>query len=199
LGALHKIDNTDGLHKCKSNRETAYWCWETASSEPVSQLLRDDQPTSIRVSGAGELDKCHSIVCDGSDWYRCLMSTFEAYPDFIARLESVAADSASPPDVRERCILTLGHYRGKRFVTTYVTAAGDVIDCFRTDTQPGVSADGPAKPPEFAGLPTSRPAQEPGTATTTRCPPGCYPELRRSPEERVAERREAANKGVPLQ
>jgi len=126
------------------------------------------------------------------------MSTFETFPDFIARLEAAAADPASSPEVRDRYRQALAHYRGKEFVTSYVTAAGDVVDCFRTDSQPGAGAEGPAKPPALVGLPVAKVVREQGSAPTTRCPPGCYPELRRSPDERAAERRAAANKGAPF-
>jgi hypothetical protein len=122
------------------------------------------------------------------------MSAFEAFPDFIARLEAAAADLASPPEARDRCRLTLAHYRGKEFVTSFTTGTGDVIDCFRTASQPGVGPDGPAKPPQFVGIPVPEGRGTPAT----RCPAGCYPELRRSPEERVAEHRAAADKGNPL-
>lgn len=124
------------------------------------------------------------------------MNMFEAFPDFIARLESIAADPASPAEVRDRCRLTLAHYRGKQFVSSYVTPTGEVIDCFRTESQPGVEPDGPAKPPEFAGLFSSN--KEPDTSAAARCPPGCYPELRLAPEERMAEHRAAAGKGNPF-
>lgn len=122
------------------------------------------------------------------------MSAFETFPDFIARIEATAADPASPPEVRDRCRLTLAHYRGKEFVTSYATATGEVIDCFRTASQPGVGPDGPAKPPPLVGIPVP---EGRGTAAT-RCPPGCYPELRRSPEGRVAEHRAVADKGNPI-